>query len=81
MIGELNVMLKGWANYLRLGSVSKAYESVDSHVRSRLRQWLRRKHKIKGWVENQFSDDYLYQQLGVIRLTHYQNNLPWAKAK
>jgi RNA-directed DNA polymerase len=54
---------------------------VDSHVRSRLRQWLRRKHKIKGRVENQFPDDYLYQQLGVIRLTHYQNNLPWAKAK
>ena len=30
-------MLKGWANYFRLGSVSKAYESVDSHVRNRLR--------------------------------------------
>ena len=23
MIGELNLMLKGWANYFRLGSVSK----------------------------------------------------------
>jgi RNA-directed DNA polymerase len=81
MIGELNLMLKGWANYFRLGSVSKAYESVDSHVRNRLRQWLGRKHKIKGRVENQFPDEYLYQQLGVIRLTHYRNNLPWAKAK
>jgi len=37
VIGELNLMLKGWANYFRLGSVSRAYESVDSHVRSRLR--------------------------------------------
>jgi RNA-directed DNA polymerase len=27
MIGELNLMLKGWANYFRLGSLSKAYES------------------------------------------------------
>ena len=25
MIGELNLMLKEWANYFRLGSVSKAY--------------------------------------------------------
>jgi RNA-directed DNA polymerase len=81
MIGELNLMLKGWANYFRLGSVSKAYESVDSHVRNRLRQWLRRKHKIKVRVEKHFTDDYLYQQLEVIRLTHFQSNLPWAKAK
>jgi RNA-directed DNA polymerase len=56
-------------------------ESVDSQFRNRLRQWLGRKHKIKGRVENQFPDEYLYQQLGVIRLTHYRNNLPWAKAK
>ena len=81
LVGELNLMLKGWANYFRLGSVSKAYESVDSHVRNRLRQWLRRKHKIRARVEKQFTDTYLYQQLGVIRLTHFQTNLPWAKAK
>jgi RNA-directed DNA polymerase len=81
LVGELNLMLKGWANYFRLGSVSKAYESVDSHVRDRLRQWLRRKHKIRARVEKQFTDTYLYQQLGVIRLTHFQTNLPWAKAK
>jgi group II intron reverse transcriptase/maturase len=81
LVGELNLMLKGWANYFRLGSVSKAYESVDSHVRNRLRQWLRRKHKIRARVETPFTDTYLYQQLGVIRLTHFQINLPWAKAK
>src|SRR6201987_2274106 len=81
VIGELNLMLKGWANYFRLGSVSKAYESVDSHVRHRLRQWLRRKHKIKGRVENHFPDEYLYQKVGIIRLTHFHTNLPWAKAK
>jgi hypothetical protein len=41
-------MLKGWANYFRLGSVSKAYESVDSHVRNRLRQWVATKAQDKG---------------------------------
>jgi RNA-directed DNA polymerase len=74
-------MLKGWANYFQLGSVSKAYESVDSHVRNRLRQWLKRKHKIIGRAETHFPDEYLYQRLGVIRLTQFQANLPWAKAK
>lgn len=81
LVGELNLLLKGWANYFQLGSVSKAYESVDSHVRHRLRQWLRRKHQIKGRAEQQFPDGFLYQQLGVIRLTHSQSNLPWAKVK
>src|SRR5215471_7840787 len=80
VIGELNLMLRGWANYFQLGSVSKAYESVDSHVRRRLRQWLGRKHKLKGRVENRFPDEYLYRKLGVIRLTSFQTNLPWAKA-
>jgi len=81
VIGELNLMLKGWANYFQLGSVSKAYESVDSHVRRRLRQWLGRKHKIKGRVENRYPDEYLYGKLGVIRLTDFHTTLPWAKAK
>ena len=64
VIGELNLMLKGWGNYFQLGSVSKAYESVDSHVRRRLRQWLGRKHKIKGRVESRYPDEYLYGQSG-----------------
>ena len=35
LVGELNLKLNGWANYFRLGSVSKAYRTVDSHVRQR----------------------------------------------
>jgi hypothetical protein len=48
VVGELNLVLKGWANYFRLGSVSKAYRAVDRHTRNRLRRWLCRKHKVKG---------------------------------
>jgi RNA-directed DNA polymerase len=36
--------------------------------------------KLQAHIVN-YADDYLYQQLGVIRLTHFQGNLPWAKAK
>jgi hypothetical protein len=39
------------------------------------------KAQIRGRVETPFTDTYLYQQLGVTRLTHFQINLPWAKAK
>ena len=80
-IAHLNRMLVGWANYFRLGSVSKAYRAVDAHTRWRLRQWLRRKHKKQGSKgTRQFPDEYLYQELGLVRLTERTRDLPWAKA-
>ena len=32
-VGTINRKLKGWSNYFRIGTVSKAYRTVDSHVR------------------------------------------------
>jgi RNA-directed DNA polymerase len=78
-VGQLNRMLVGWANYFCLGPVSKAYHAIDTHVRYRLRQWLRGKHKIKGAGTARFPDDYLYQTLGVVRLELHTRNFPWAK--
>jgi len=51
VVGELNLVLRGWANYFRLGAVSKAYRAVDSHARYRLRQWLCSRHKSTDRVE------------------------------
>ncbi len=47
-IGRINRKLRGWSNYFRIGTVSKAYRSVDSHVRHRVRQWLCAKFKVPG---------------------------------
>ena len=38
VVGQLNRTLVGWANYFRLGPVSKAYRAVDQHALRRLRQ-------------------------------------------
>ena len=40
LIGRINRKLRGWSNYFRIGTVSKAYRNIDSHVRYRVRQWL-----------------------------------------
>jgi RNA-directed DNA polymerase len=58
-------VLKGWGNYFRLGSVSKAYRAVDSHVRNRLRRWLSKKHQSNNPGHKRFSDQYLKQNLGL----------------
>jgi RNA-directed DNA polymerase len=80
LVGELNLVLKGWGNYFRLGSISKAYRAVDSHTRHRLRQWLCHKHKVRASERNRFWDEFLYQELGLLRLQRFSTNLPWAKA-
>jgi group II intron reverse transcriptase/maturase len=80
-IERLNRLLGGWANYFCLGPVSKAYGLVDQYTRHRLRQWLRAKHKLhRGAEKSRFPDQYLEQQLGLIRLRAKTRTFPWANA-
>jgi len=80
LVKQLNSKLTGWANYFHLGPVSKAYLVVDAHAHYRLRQWLRRKHRIQGKGIIRFPNQYLYETLGLVRLPGLTRNLPWAKA-
>jgi len=68
VVKRLNWLLSGWANYFCLGPVSKAYRAVDAHVSSRLRQWLCEKHKVSSGGYSRYSDRYLTQKLGLVRL-------------
>jgi RNA-directed DNA polymerase len=78
LVADLNRRLRGWANYFCLGPVSRAYRAVDRHVTTRLRQWLRRKHKVRGRGTARYPDEYLYEELGLIRLPDLTRSLPWA---
>ena len=80
VVGRLNRKLTGWANYFCLGPVSKAYASVDRHACRRLRQWLCAKHKVQGQGTSRFPDEYLYEELGLARLSVRTHNFPWANA-
>jgi hypothetical protein len=79
-VARINRLLLGWSNYFCLGPVSKAYRSVDRHASRRLRQWLRAKHKVQGEGTARFPDEYLHQELGLIRLRERTRNFPWATA-
>jgi len=68
LIGRINRKLRGWSNYFRIGTVSKAYRNIDSHARYRVRQWLCAKFKVPGQGKKRFTDEYLYQKLGLYRL-------------
>jgi RNA-directed DNA polymerase len=65
---RINRKLRGWSNYFRLGTISKAYRRINGHVRHRVRQWLRAKFKEQGQGTTRFPDGYLHQELGLYQL-------------
>jgi RNA-directed DNA polymerase len=72
--------VRGWANYFKFGPVSNAYRALDAEATQRLRRWLCRKHKAGRPGYTRYSDEYLYQKLGLVRLPQLTRYLPWAKA-
>jgi group II intron reverse transcriptase/maturase len=68
MVGRLNRLLRGWANYFCLGAVTAAYRKVTAHACHRLRQWLMKKFKVRGSKWSRYSDRYLHERLGLLRL-------------
>jgi group II intron reverse transcriptase/maturase len=80
LVRDLNDSLRGWANYFRLGPVSKEYRLLDAHTTNRLRRWLGRKHKVRrGSTRARFSKQFLHETLGLIELPKLTKSLPWAK--
>jgi RNA-directed DNA polymerase len=69
MAVALNRILIGWANYFHVGTIRDAWERIDWYVFHRLRQWWCAKHKVRNRRDAHFSSDYIYRQLGLVRLS------------
>ena len=80
VVGRLNRLMIGWANYFILGQVSPAYAAIDRHATRRLRQWLCRKHKVRFGNYVRFPDARLWNDYGLTRLATRRASFPWAKA-
>ena len=65
---RLNATLRGWQNYFRQGSVSRAYTIVNRYVEQRVRSFLRRRHLPSGVRgTRRFSTETIFGVLGVHR--------------
>jgi RNA-directed DNA polymerase len=66
VIAKVNRSLVGWANYFRIGSVSRAYRAVDKYLYETLRRFLTRRHKAPAQGLLQYSYRFLQRHNVVV---------------
>jgi len=62
---KLNRMLTGWEGYFCHGSKRKSHRAVNAHVRTTVRNFLQRRHKVSSRGTRSFEHTTIFGDLGV----------------
>jgi len=69
VLEQVNRKLRGWSQYFSIGSLQRACRIVDQYTRTLPRTFLVQRHKVPGRGTRRFSEAYLYEESGLMRLT------------
>lgn len=72
VLEEVNRKLQGWGQYFSVGTLEPAYRTLDCYSSALLRKFLVRRHKVPGRGTRPFSNRYLYEDLGLVRLQDHR---------
>lgn len=82
LIGLLNPMIVGWANYHRYIVAKKTFSSIDHEIWKALWQWAKRRHPNKGkkWIKDKYfkrtdTRDWIF--IGKTGLFTLEGNQKW----
>lgn len=64
-VEEVNRVVRGWCGYFDQGPVYEQYRRLRKYIERRMRRWLMKKHKRRGTGYRQYSDEFLYETLGL----------------
>lgn len=80
LVGKMNRVVSGWANYFSVGWTGRAYRAIDTYMAARLRRWLRGKHKVRRNGFLAYPPEYLHETLGLVHLAGLKRDRSCAKA-
>lgn len=65
IIQELNPMIRGWVNYFRIGNSSRTFDEIRHYVMKKVRRYIRRKQKKKGFGWKSLPNEIIYGRYGL----------------
>ena len=76
VISKVNKVARGWRNYFYYGNCSKSMQKMDNYLQSRVRIFLRRKHRVQTIGYKRFPTEFLHNKLGLYKIPA---QAPWTK--
>lgn len=64
-IDQLNPILRGWANYFRVGHSARCFGYIREWVEKKVRRHLMRSQQRKGFGWKRWSSEWIYRILGL----------------
>jgi RNA-directed DNA polymerase len=59
-VAQVNLIVRGWVNYFRVGNSSQAFNKVKYHVERKVRRFAAKKSKRTGFGWKRWSSEIVY---------------------